>query len=162
MQPVDLPAVHALQCRAYPAGYHESQQTLASHLAAGPELCFVAEQAGALAGYVFAHPWAGDPPALFAQLPMERAPDHVFLHDLAVCPDCRGLSVGPQLFAAVESAARHTTHVELRLVAVGRASGFWARLGFGPMQGVLPESYGEAVRMRRSLSRISPSPELQG
>ena len=152
MASADLPAVFALQCRAYPADYHEPVVALASRLAAGPAFCFVAERGGVLVGYVFAHPWAGEPPALHVALAPVAAPDHVFLHDLAVCPACRGASTGGRLHAAVLESAVHGGFASMCLVAVGAARLFWLRLGFEDLaEAALHPAYGDACLMARGL-----------
>ncbi|MBS1209640.1 MAG: N-acetyltransferase [Proteobacteria bacterium] len=150
MQPADLPAVFALQCRAHPADYHEPVDALASRLEVGSEYCFVAER-DALAGYVFAHPWAGKPPVLHAPIKPCASPHHVFLHDLAVCPTCRGVSASRRLFDAVRLHAIQHGFDTMQLVAVGSAQTFWQGLGFD----VVPDqrlhaSYGDAVLMQRT------------
>ncbi|MGC3963390.1 MAG: GNAT family N-acetyltransferase [Rhodocyclaceae bacterium] len=151
MRVSDLPAVFDLQCRAYPPGYHEPTDALASRLAVGAAFCFVASVGDALVGYVFAHPWAGPPPALHAPLPVCDAADHVFFHDLAVCPQRRGVGAAQRLLDALFAAARACAIHNARLVAVGEALPFWRRHGFSAQPIVLHPSYGDAQHMARSL-----------
>lgn len=152
MRPADLPAVFALQCRAYPADYHEPVEAFASRLVAGSEHCFVAERAGQLVGYVFAHPWAGEPPRLHLPLRPSDTADHVFLHDMAVDPACRGMASGKLLHDAVLESLAGRGFSAMQLVAVGAARRFWQGLGWhlAPEQS-LPACYGESVRMTRGL-----------
>lgn len=153
MLPADLAAIHALQCRAYPAAYHEPVEALRSHLEAGAACCFVAERAQALAAYVFAHPWQGPPPALHASLAGVSTPDHLFVHDLAVDPEARGVRAAARLCEAVVAAAHAAGLLRLELVAVGQAAAFWARHGFERLpERALPASYGQAVAMARVLA----------
>ncbi|PLK48742.1 N-acetyltransferase [Uliginosibacterium sp. TH139] len=151
MRPADLPAAFALQCRVYPDVYHEPQEALASRLEAGPAFCWVAEQGGQLAGYVFAHPWSGAPPPLHEPLPACVA-EHLFLHDLAVCPNHRGMAAGRQLYACVAGEALRAGLDRIRLVAVGSASAFWQRQGFAErvLAGLHP-AYGQAQVMQQDL-----------
>lgn len=152
MRPADLPAVFALQCRAHPADYHEPLDALASRLSAGRAHCFVAECTGELLGYVFAHPWSGEPPPLHVPLPMSHLPDHVFLHDLAVCPASRGRAAGGRLHDAVLESAANAGLADMQLVAVGAARVFWQRRGFVELPEIrLHPAYGDAVLMRRVL-----------
>jgi GNAT superfamily N-acetyltransferase len=154
MQAHDLPAVFALQCRAYPPDYHEPVAALASRLAASGATCFMAWQGEQTAGYVFAHPWAGAPPALHTPLSECGEPDHLFVHDLAVCPSQRGVGVAGCLVDQLLSAA-HMAHLsEARLVAVGQAVAFWQRQGFIARPGTLHASYGQAHYMMRALSHF--------
>ncbi|MDQ7989488.1 MAG: GNAT family N-acetyltransferase [Candidatus Dactylopiibacterium sp.] len=152
MRAADLEEVFALQCRAYPAAYHEPAAALASRLAAGPSFCLVARQGGALAAYLFAHPWRGAPPALHRPLNAAGGSDHVFLHDMAVAPEQRGLRCGVRLHAAFEAACRAGGASEIRLVAVGAAEGFWQTRGFVAQAAELPASYGAARLMTRVLA----------
>jgi len=152
-QVADLAEVLAVQDSAYPAAYHEPDNVFASRLEAGPDFCFVAERAGKIVAYVFAHPWHGAPPALHICLPVCAAPDHVFLHDLCVTPGLQGASCGSLLYRAVESACRNAGQVCLRLVALEPARGFWLRQGFALSADSLPGvSYGDAACMERFLS----------
>lgn len=151
----DLAAVHAVQCRAHPGCYHESLEALVSRLVLGPEFCLVAEAEGEVGAYFLAHPWAGDPPALHEGLPA-ILPDitrHLFLHDLAVCPRHRGQAIGNLLYTAMCERALEHGFTELRLVAVGAAQRYWARLGFAALVGhPLHVSYGNAQLMRQMFS----------
>ncbi|GAB2881597.1 N-acetyltransferase [Uliginosibacterium flavum] len=152
MRPTDLSAVFALQICAYPAEYHEPVEALASRLAAGAEFCFVAQLAGQLAGYVFAHPWVGDPPALHVPLAPIVEPEHVFIHDLAVSPACRRASTGKRLQAAVLESATRRDFADMRLVAVGAARLFWQGMGFRDFPcAELHPAYGEAVVMGQQI-----------
>ncbi|MDP5240747.1 GNAT family N-acetyltransferase [Uliginosibacterium sp. 31-16] len=152
MRLADLPGVFALQCRAHPADYHEPLEALASRLRAGHAHCFVAECVGELLGYVFAHPWSGEPPPLHVPLPPSRPPDHVFLHDLAVCQASRRRAAGGRLHDAVLESAVNAGLADMQLVAVGAARVFWLRKGFVELpQARLHPAYGDAVLMRREL-----------
>jgi len=178
MSLADLPAVHALQCRAHPEHYHEPAEALASRLVLGADFCLVAVEEGqvgvcpqgfgregvatsvtaslpaSLSAYFLAHPWAGDPPPLHESLPgcLSEPAQYLFLHDMAVCPRRQGLALGSQLHdALLVRAARHG-FTELRLVAVGTARAYWQKLGFGECAGAgLHPSYGDAVLMQKLL-----------
>lgn len=148
MQPADLQAVFDLQCAAYPGSYHESPEALESRLQHGPDFCFVAERAGCVAAYLLAHPWSGSLPALHRPLSEPSSPDHVFLHDLAVHPAFRDLSLGSTLFGRLRETVMSAGGAEMRLVAVGKAEYFWRKLGFKPSElDPLPHAYGAAVAM---------------
>jgi len=175
MSLADLPAVHALQCRAHPDHYHEPVEALASRLVLGPDFCLVAVEDGAsgvasqrlpkggesaplsapaLFAYFLAHPWAGDPPPLHETLParLSEPAQYLFLHDMAVCPRRQGLALGSRLHDAMLVRAACQGFTELRLVAVGTAQAYWQKLGFGACNDVsLHPSYGNAVLMRKIL-----------
>lgn len=151
MREADLPAIHALQCAAYPPDYHEPEAALASHLAAGPQTSFVAEQKNRLVAYVFAHPWQGEPPRLHEALPEAPGADHLFVHDLAVSPEARGLGAAALLVQTVREATRTLRFEEIRLVALAHAIAFWRQHGFEALPAFpLPACYGEACLMRQS------------
>lgn len=159
MQLADLPSVWAVQCAAYPPAYHEPQEALASHLEAGSAHCFVAESSQGLAGYVFAHPWQGEPPVLHEPLQVPGNASHLFIHDMAIAPAHQGKGLAAALMAAVEQSLQtlHVAHV--RLVAVGQAQHFWARHGFAVDQAATPPAcYGQAVIMSRASSPGRPTP----
>jgi len=58
------------------------------------------------------------------------ASEVLYIHDLAIAPDARGLRMGVQLVARAFDAARASGLCEAELVAVEGAHGFWHRLGF--------------------------------
>lgn len=156
MREADLPAIHALQCTAYPPDYHEPEAALASHLAAGPQTSFVAEGESRLLAYVFAHPWQGEPPRLHEALPERNQADHLFVHDLAVSPEARGRGAAALLVQAVRETASAQRIEEIRLVALAHAITFWRRHGFEELPAFpLPACYGDACLMRQS-----PQPKI--
>lgn len=153
MRPADLPGVWAVQCAAYPSAYHEPQEALASHLEAGRAHCFVAESPQGLAGYVFAHPWQGEPPLLHQPLQVPGNASHLFIHDMAIAPAHQGRGLAAALMAAIEQSLHALHVVQVRLVAVGQAQHFWARYGFAVDQAATPPAcYGQAVIMSRARS----------
>lgn len=159
MAAADLEAVYAVQCRAHPGQYHEPVEALASRLALGLDFCLVAVGAQGVLAYFLAHPWHGNPPPLHENLSQVAAvPErYLFLHDLAVSPECRGEGVGRQLCTAMFAAAAGQGLAELRLVAVGHALGFWQRHGFVSLPAVsLHASYGAAMLMRQRLPPALP------
>ncbi|WP_455284576.1 GNAT family N-acetyltransferase [Cupriavidus necator] len=143
MLAADLPAVLAVQASCYTDVLLESQEALASRLALSPATCWVApdpRQAGALAAYLFSHPW------LEASLPPldgvlddgwrgAGAPESLtwFVHDMAVAPAGRGAGLAPRLYAAALAAARSAGLRRSRLIAVQSAAAWWRRLGYAPV-----------------------------
>lgn len=71
--PADLPAVLAVQRAAYGDAYQESAVVLGAKLARAPGGCWLAEGRDGVLGYVFAHPWAAEPPPLHVALADARA-----------------------------------------------------------------------------------------
>jgi len=161
MQASDLDAVLTLQGAIYPPHYHEPRTVFASKLSLAGEFCFVVVQEHALMGYLFAHPWPQSaPPALFAaigQLP--EGADSLFIHDMALHPDCRGQRMGQQLLQRCLDAARDAGLCCSTLVAVQDAAGFWQHQGYRPCPTRattdFPGRYGsDALFMHRHISMI--------
>lgn len=154
----DLPQVFTLQCRAHEASYHEPVESLASRLALGTQSCFVLERKGQLIAYVLAHPWAGEPAPLHQSPRACVAPDHLFIHDLVVCPLRRGNQAAQRLVRAVTHAAQTQGFTHLQLVALARAKNFWIKQGFEPSPDInLSADYGQASLMQRRIGHVSQS-----
>lgn len=157
----DLDAVLTLQAQIYPPQYHEPAAVFASKLGLAARFCLVVENQQGIRGYLSAHPWLScAPPALFAaieQIPIEA--DSLFIHDMALHPDCRGQNMGQQL---LQQSLDEACHAGLRcstLVAVEDAAGFWQRQGFFQRsvtaRAEFPGRYGEnALFMHRYISMI--------
>lgn len=151
MQGADLPAVLALQARAYVPFFHEDEAVFRGKLAAFPDWCWVAQMAdGELAAYLFTQPARlGRPPCLGDGSGSHKdGADTLHLHDMAVSPLARGTGLAARMTAhALEAAQKaELQHGRLRwasLIAVQGSVPYWARHGFVPGQ-VAPDlsSYG--------------------
>lgn len=151
MQGADLPAVLALQARAYVPFFHEDEAVFRGKLAASPDWCWVAQMAdGELAAYLFTHPARlGRPPCLGDGGGSHTdGADTLHLHDMAVSPLARGAGLAARMTAHALDAAQKAElqHGRLRwasLIAVQGSVPYWARHGFVPGQ-VAPDlsSYG--------------------
>lgn len=139
MRASDLPAVLALQARAYVPFFHEPVAAFRSKLATFPEWAWVAENdRGCLAAYLFAQPARlGHPPCLGDGGQVAVPADTLHLHDLAVCPMSRGAGWARRLTAHALGSAQNedSSHGRLEwasLIAVQGSVPFWARHGFVP------------------------------
>lgn len=151
MQGADLPAVLALQARAYVPFFHEDEAVFRGKLAAFPDWCWVAQMAdGELAAYLFTQPARlGCPPCLGDGSGSHKdGADTLHLHDMAVSPLARGAGLAARMTAHALAAAQKAElqHGRLRwasLIAVQGSVPYWARHGFVPGQ-VAPDlsSYG--------------------
>lgn len=168
MTAADLPGVLEIQAQCYHSGLLEGVEAFASRLALSPATCVVAisNDDGALAGYLFTHPWPQDSlPPLDGVL---KPSAHVgtakamtwFVHDMAVSPAGRGGGLALRLYeaalqGALEAGLRHS-----RLIAVQAAADWWRRLGYAPMTakdaaahaGKLADYGPAALIMERALS----------
>jgi GNAT superfamily N-acetyltransferase len=145
MAPAHLPAVAALEAASHAPLPPEGAGVFANRLALFAPGCLVAGEPPA--GYAVAHPWAGPPPKLGATLDrLPDAPDHLFLHDLALAPHARGQG----LVAAAVAHLAALGFAELRLVAVHGTAPMWARQGFVARDAV--GGYGSAAVLMRRLA----------
>ena len=99
MMAADLAAVERIAEIVHPA-YPESEEVPAERLALFPAGCLIAEGAlGEVLGYAVSHPGRlGRPPALdsrLGELPSDA--DCLYLHDVALLPEARGLGLGELL-----------------------------------------------------------------
>ena len=131
----DMPAVLAVQAQCYGDMLLESSDALASRLALSPDTCWAAALPdGALAAYLFTHPWPEDalPPldGVLARDWMLGAALTWFVHDMAVAPVGRGMGLAQRLYAAARDAALADGLRSSRLIAVQSAAVWWRRLGY--------------------------------
>jgi ribosomal protein S18 acetylase RimI-like enzyme len=153
MLAADLPAVNALADRVHGAAFFEPPEIFAERLKLFPDGCFVAGDP--VGGYAVAHPWAGPAPALGSLVKaLPEAPDHLFLHDVALRRELRGRGLAAALVDLLRGAAAARGLSAIRLTAVHGTAPRWARLGFAGDGGAVSAGYGAgAVAMRLSLLR---------
>ncbi len=160
MREADADGVLAVQRAAYPPSHHESWAVLGRKLALWPTGCWVlCDARDAIAAYLFSHPGhAHAPPPLHGLIEaLPEAPDAYAVHDLALHPAAQGRGLSSRLWQQALACAEAAGLPTLSLVAVQGSAGFWARLGFAPVQPVAPalaaqlSRYGsDAVFMRRA------------
>jgi N-acetylglutamate synthase-like GNAT family acetyltransferase len=74
----------------------------------------------------------------------------MYIHDIAVNPEARGLGVADHLLQRLEEAVRGSAISLWHLVSVQGSQGFWEKRGFEVSSDPLPNGYGaEAVLMLR-------------
>lgn len=141
MSAADLPGVLEIQAQCYPGNLLEGIEAFASRLTLSPATCMVAISSGdgALAGYLFTHPWPRRslPPLDGVLQPSAddgpAAAMTWFVHDMAVAPAGRGSGLAPRLYEAALQAALEAGLQHSRLIAVQAAADWWRRLGYAPM-----------------------------
>lgn len=131
----DLKRVHEIQQATYPTIFHERIDVFNERLNIFSEGCFGAWDNERLLGYVFSHPWI-----LNHEVPLHRVnldlPKHancLYLHDMAIDPNYRGLRIGTQLWYSIQHKAKEMKLYSVALVAVLGAATFWSQLGFLPI-----------------------------
>ncbi len=110
----------------------ERREILADKMRLFGEGCLVLEGPGRCLGYAIAHPWrlGAVPPldTLLGALP--KAPDCLFIHDVAVLPEARGQGAGGTYVRRMFRLARDRSLPKLALVSVYGTSPVWQRCGF--------------------------------
>ncbi|CAN5465932.1 GNAT family N-acetyltransferase [soil metagenome] len=131
MTEADLDAVAAIAVIGFP-DHFESRPMFANRLSLAPEGCFVLGDGPRVLGYLIAYPWRTDdaPPlnTLIEAIPGDAAV--MYLHDLCLHPDARGLGATGEIVERLADQARASGWPAVVLVAVNDATGFWARHGF--------------------------------
>ena len=161
----DLPAALAIQSENYPAFLREDEAAFASRLHPEASYCLAATLDGALVGYLLAHGWPSQsPPAIGVQLSQDAPSEVLFIHDLAIGADGRGLAIGRKLIAlAFELAAADGLGIA-ELIAVESAASYWRTLGFAeaaisPSLAAKVAAYGADARwMTRVVPSFAPGP----
>ena len=131
----DLPALLAVQQACYGAGFVESAEVFARRLASPANCSLVAvRDSGELMAYLAAYhsvrgkvtPLQGD----FEAVAPPGAPDTLYLHDMAVLPQCAGRGLARALLAPLwaQAAARGLRHSAL--VSVQGSQAYWERQGY--------------------------------
>jgi ribosomal protein S18 acetylase RimI-like enzyme len=156
----DLPGLLAVQRACYGDGYIESGLVYARRLASPAQCSLVIEQAGRIGAYLAAYgSGQGKVTPLHGDFEAADAPDTLYLHDMAVLPECAGQGLAQALLMLLwrDAASRGLTCSAL--VAVQGSRGFWERRGYAvhelqdAQQRQRLAAYGEgAVYMQRTLA----------
>ncbi|WP_029006897.1 GNAT family N-acetyltransferase [Azospirillum halopraeferens] len=118
--------------------YPERPEVFAERLQLFPAGCRVAVAGdGTICGYAVLHPGVlGKPPALdslLGALPADA--DCLYLHDVALLPQTRGLGLGEAALRDAAELARCCGLEWLALTSTPPARGYWERAGFAPFAG---------------------------
>lgn len=145
MRTGDLPDVERISAIVHPL-YPEREEVPVERLRLFPAGCLTATRGGAIIGYAIAHPGIiGRPPArdaLLGALPDDA--DCLYIHDVALLPEARGLQLGAAIAAILADVARRRGYRRLTLTAVNNSADFWSRQGFAVAAiAESLESYGE-------------------
>lgn len=153
MRAGDLPDVERISAIVHP-GYPEREAVPAERLRLFPAGCLIAPPSGAAIGYAIAHPGIiGQPPALDTLLGvLPDGADCLYIHDVALLPDARGLRLGAAVTAILAVVAKSYGFERLALTAVNNSSDFWSRQGFRatPMEKSMTSYGDDAIYMVRA------------
>lgn len=142
MEETDLDAVLGVADRVHP-DYPEDRAVFAERLRLFPAGCRVAEREGCTLGYGVMHPGLlGVPPPLDAPLgALPAAADCLYLHDIALLPETRGLGLGAALLDYAHALAARVGLGRLALTSTPGARRYWQRVDFAPYEDA---GYGDA------------------
>lgn len=134
MQLQDVPAVFAVQARAYVPAMVEPAELIAQRWYVAPDTAWVAVAEGSVCAYLMAYPSLHGKIAPLGQVfePAQQA-DALYLHDLAVDAAMAGQGIAVQL---VQQAWEYMSRTGMKfscLVSVQSTKAFWERLGYSEL-----------------------------
>ncbi len=131
MLPADIASVMYIQAHCYLPDNIESEAVIRARLACAPDTAWVAEVDGEVCAYLVGYrSRLGQVGALGDGFEPASEPDCLYLHDLAVGPQARGLGLGPKLVAHALAQARREGLAWSALVSVQGSQAFWRQRGF--------------------------------
>lgn len=155
----DLPGLLAVQLACYGPGFVENHEVFAARLASPANCSLVLERAGVVCAYLAAYRSArGKVTALHGDFDAVAQPDTLYLHDMAVLPQCAGQGLARALLQPLWNQARSEGLRHTALVSVQGSQAYWERHGYAeqPLADAAQRerlaSYGDgAVYMARAL-----------
>jgi ribosomal protein S18 acetylase RimI-like enzyme len=143
--------VTKIQKLCYIKLYWESGETFTGMVDVYPKGCIGLYVNDLLSGYVFFHPYQEDRvKPLNHVFKLDGTEDCVYLHDLAIIPNYRGLGLSRILMDLVDLETCNIGFVTQCLVAVQGSHIFWQKYGFKKIKEV--ENYGlHAYYMKRRI-----------
>lgn len=129
--------------------FHEKFESFLSKMILSPKTCYGVLNEGRLIAYAISFPWVKDESVDLnsASKNSSAKTDTMYIHDISVDPDYRGLGLGEALYKRILEDTLSSGLKELALVAGQGSSKFWARFGFVNSDSEV-EGYGaEAVKM---------------
>lgn len=131
LTPDDLPGLQAVQIACYGDGLVEAAAVFARRLASPADCSQVAVRDGAVVAYLAAyHSRLGKVTPLHGDFDATPAPDTLYLHDMAVLPDCAGQGLAQALLQRLLAPARAAGLRHTALVSVQGSQAYWERRGY--------------------------------
>ena len=146
----DWDAIMQIQSDAYTSHLHEDLAVLRSKWIASPTSCIVCNNTDdRVLGYLLAHPWVGNQaPKLGEAVVIDTDYSEVYLHDLAISGDARGLGIASQLIHLFIIAMQKLGCQRLLLTAVQDSASFWHQYGFSCLEHIsVCRSYGQGAKL---------------
>lgn len=158
-----------IQAQCYVSAFHEPTASFSSKLMAAPNACWLALVNDLAVGYLITLPIEadGEPhlPGLSDTSPRVAAthPNWLYIHDMAVMPDQRGMKLGSLLITQALAFAHQEGIQHMGLIAVQGSQSYWQSFGFQSdsmhnenLQSKLRTFGVDAVFMVRHLAPHSP------
>ncbi len=100
-----------------------------------------------IVAYLVALPIKYNNPPLLNQTdyPLTNNPDTIYIHDLSVAPEKRGMQLGSMLVEQVLKAAKAKKFMYVSLIAVQDSTDFWCKFGFN-LCNALPQELASKVK----------------
>ncbi len=164
MLPADIPSVVRIQSQCYLPDNIESEAVIRARLENAPDTAWVAEVNGAVCAYLVGYrSRLGQVGALGDGFEPATDSDCLYLHDLAVRPQARGLGLGPLLVAHALAQAGREGLAWSALVSVQGSQAFWRQQGFvavrlddrGQLQALASYAGGPARYMTQALQETA-------
>jgi GNAT superfamily N-acetyltransferase len=156
MTDADLDQVNQVADAIHPT-LPEREEVFADKFRAFPDGCYVFTLHNRVVGYAVSHPWGlYQIPALDTFLgPLPPQPECLFIHDVAILPEGRGLGGAREFVEIAVSLAQGLGIFSLALVSVYNTRLFWSQFGFEVVQRAeldkKLQDYGAADYMLRKL-----------
>lgn len=129
----DLPGLARVQAACYGADFVEGAEVFARRLQSPANCSLVVEQGGNVLAYLAAYrSQRAKVTPLHGDFEPVATPDTLYLHDMAVHPDCAGRGLAQQLLAALRAQGAGLRHSAL--VAVQGSQAYWQRQGYAEHQ----------------------------
>lgn len=135
----DLKSLMHIQSLCYEPAFHEPELAFATKLAAAPEACWLALVDEQPAAYLITLPMQTDETEGALRLPTlsdttvqptASRPNWLYIHDMAVTTQNRGLGLSSLLFHQALDYAQSRGITRMALIAVQGSAPYWQALGF--------------------------------
>ena len=128
----DLSAIVTIQDTCYGNELFEDASLIQRRLLSQPDSCWLAESSsGEVLAYLFSYPSHNKQvAALGSEFSHYAGAELLYLHDMAVSHNARGMRLAPQLLAYAEQYAAGLGFSTLALVAVQGSVPYWQKQGF--------------------------------
>ena len=128
----DLEEIFVLQTLAFPPELVESKAAFTVKLHAFPTGCLAAKVDNKTVGYLFTIPWLKNLviEVNASDLSQPGKADCLYIHDLAIDPQFRGMKLGNALVAEARKMAQENGFAWMTLVAVRGADRYWEKFDF--------------------------------